>query len=240
MKPDLLKLVLRSQTVLGLIPFVALVISDFAIFGIQQSINADDREVFNCVPILNDSTEERCYHNYTSHLGLKFYVLYVVDGFLVALWITIMVQSTRYLWKIKQNWLIQNEETEQSVNLNSPLNWTPDKFRRWQLKALGWQLSFVGVATIYFCIFYYFIESKLYFSSPAVYKCSLYSTDPTPVPFNLTFSCFDQHYKERADFNIVTVVIKLFGMVLYLINFIYIVKTLANELLDKLLAINLS
>jgi len=40
---DLLKLILRSGTVLGLIPYLALVISDFAIFGFQQSIDADER-----------------------------------------------------------------------------------------------------------------------------------------------------------------------------------------------------
>lgn len=238
---DLLKLVLRSQTVLGLIPFAVLVVSDFGIFGFQQSINADDREVFNCIPRLNVSFEERCYHNYTSDTGLKFYVFLAMDGLLFAFWIITMVKSTKYLWKIKQNGLIQNEETEQSVNLNSPLNWTPNKFRKMQLNALGCQLFAVGLTTLHFCIQYYFIESKFQFSSPTVYKCELYSNDPTPVRFNQTFSCFDQHYKERADFNIATVVIKLFIMVLYLINFIYIAKlTLAKKLLDNLLAMNLS
>ena len=232
---DLLKLVLRSQTVLGLIPFAVLVVSDFAIFGFQQSIKADDREVFNCVPRLNVSDEERCYHNYTSVMGVKLYIFFLVDGGLFVLWITTMVKNTRFLWKIKQNGLTQNEETEESVNLNSPLNWTPEKFRSLQLKALGCQLFSVGLITILFC-FLYFIESKFHYSSPGVYKCELYSTDPTPVQFNQTFSCFDQHYKERADFDIATVAIKLFIMVLYLINFIYIAKlTLASELLDKLL-----
>lgn len=68
-----------------------------------------------------------------------------------------------------------------------------------------------------------------------MYKCSLYSTDPTPVRFNQTFSCYDQHYEGKADFNIATVVIKLLVVVLYMINFIYVVKTEANKLLDKLL-----
>ena len=226
---DLLKLVLRSQTVLGLIPLLVLVISDFGIFGFQQLSNTDDRDVFNCIPRWNATTEQRCYDKYTSGLGLKFYIMFLLDGFLFPVWILDMVKKTRYLQKIKHNRLTQREE---SVNL--PFNWSPDKFRRMQLKFLGVQLFAVGLATIEFC-FEYFIRSKYDFSSPGVYKCSLYSTDPTPVPLNQTFSCYDQHYKKKADFNIAIVVIKLFIMVLYVINFIYIVKTLANRLLDKLL-----
>ena len=42
-------------------------------------------------------------------------------------------------------------------------------------------------------------------------------------------------YKEKANFNIATVVIRLIIIVLYLINFIYIVKAQPNELLNKLL-----
>ena len=229
---DLLKLVLRSETVLGLIPFLVLVISDFGIFGFQQLSNADDRDVFNCVPRVNASTEQHCYDFYTSDLVLKFYIMFLLDGLLFLLWIVSMVQNTRYLQRIKHNRLTQREESHQSVN--SPLNWSPDQFRRKKLTMLGVQLFNVGVTTILFC-FQYFIESKYDFSSSGVYKCSLYSTDPTPVPLNQTISCYDQHYKKKADFNIAIVVIKLFIMVLYVINFIYIVKTLANKLLDKLL-----
>jgi len=230
---DLLKLILRSEIVLGLIPYLALVISDFAIFGFQQSINADDREVFSCVPRWNVSTEQRCYDNFTLDLGVKFYVMFTLNGFFFPVRIITMIQNTRYLWKFKHNRMIQNEESQQSVN--SPLNWSPDKFRRKRLLSLGVQLFCVGLSTIYFCFQYNFIESKYEFSSPLVYKCSLYSTDPTPVRFNQTFSCYDQHYEGKADFNIATVVIKLFVMVLYMINFIYVVKTEANKLLDKLL-----
>lgn len=226
---DLLKRILRSQTVLGFIPFLVFSISDFAIFGFQQS-SYNDRDVFNCVPRLNASTE-LCYDKYTSERGLKFYFLFMPDGFLFVIWIYHMVQSTRYLWKTKRNRLIQNEDSQQSVN--SPLNWSPDKFWRMQLMCLGLHLVCVGIATTGFC-YLYFIESKYAFSSPTVYKCSL-ATDTTPVTFNQTFSCYDQLYKEKANFNIATVVIRLIIIVLYLINFIYIVKAQPNELLDKLL-----
>lgn len=227
---DLLKLILRSQTVLGFIPFLVLSISDFAIFGFQQSFN--DRDVFNCVPRLNASTE-LCYDEYTSEQGLKFYAMFIEDGFLFVIWIYQMVQSTRYLWKTKRNRLIQNEESQQSVN--SPLNWSPDKFRREQLKCLGVLLFCVGIATTGFC-YLYFVESKYAFSSagPTVYKCSL-APATTPVTFNQTFSCYDQLYKEKTNFNIATAVIRLIIILLYLINFIYIVKALPNELLVKLL-----
>lgn len=224
----LLKLVLRSQTVLGLIPLLVLVMSDFAIFGFQQS--NDDREAFHCVR-LNVSTEQRCYDNYTSEQGLKFYVMFMLDGFVFVFWIFVMVKSTLVLRTIKHNRLIQNDESQQSVN--SRLNWPPDKFRIRQLSALGCQLFCVGITTIWFC-FQYFIDSKFKFSFPGMYNCSM-ATDTIPVRFNQTFSCHDQHYKEKANFNIATVVIRLFIMILCTVNFIYIVKTLANKLLDKLL-----
>jgi len=230
---DLLKLVLRSEIVFGLIPRLALVISDFAIFGFQRSINADDREVFSCVPRWNVSTEQRCYDNFTSDLGAKFYLMFMMDGILFPFWIITMVGNTRYLWKIKHNRMIQNKESQQSVN--SPLNLSPDKFRRYKLLTLGVHLFAVGLSTIYFYRFQYNFAESYDLSSPLVYNCSLYSTDPPPVRFNQTFSCYDQHHKGKTHFNIATVVIKLFVMVLYVINFIYIVKTQANKLLDKLL-----
>ena len=163
---DLLKLVLRSQTVFGFIHFLVILLSDFAIFGFQQSNN--DRDVFNCVPILNASTE-LCYDKYTSEQGLKFYAMVMSDVFLFVIWIYHMVQSTRYLWKTKRNRLIQNEESPQSVN--SPLNWSPDKFRRKLLMCLFLHLFCVGIGTTGFCCLY-FIESKYAFSSPTVYKCT--------------------------------------------------------------------
>lgn len=230
---DLLTLVLRSETVVGLIPFLGLVFSDLAIFGFLQSIfNGGDRELFNCVPRWNGSTEQRCYDNYTLDLGLKFYLIFVIDGGLFFLWIFTMVQNTRNLWKIKHNRMIWNEDQVAGIALSEFT--TQCKFKKRQLLKMGGFHLCTGIATIDFCFFYNFIQ-PLQFSSPHVYNCSLYSADRTPVLVNQTFSCFDQHYKEKADFNTATVAIKSFVMVLNLINFIYIVKIQPNELVDMLL-----
>lgn len=122
---EFLKLFLRSQTVLGLVPFLLLVISDCLMIGFGKSIY--EREAFSCDPSLNASTEQVCYDDYSSEQFLKFYLLMLFDGTFCLVWIFFMVKTTFVLRQIKRSRRIQNSASEQPTNQR--FSWPPGKFR---------------------------------------------------------------------------------------------------------------
>lgn len=228
---EFLKLFLRSQTVLGLVPFLLLVISDCLMIGFGKSTY--EREAFSCDPRLNASTEQGCYDNYSSEQFLKFYLLMLFDGTFCFVWILFMVKTTFVLWQIKRSRRIQNSASEQPTNQR--LSWPPGKFRENSCCGLCYFLINVSVVIILLS-YLYVIDSG--FSASWMYKCSLQVTDTTSIQTNQTktdFYCYDQNFKEHVKFNIATTVIKFIIWILCMISFIYVLKTPKQKLMDTVL-----
>ena len=228
---EFLKLFLRSQTVLGLVPFLLLVISDCVMIGFGKS--SYKREAFSCDPSLNASTEQGCYDDYSSEQFLKFYLLMLFDGTFCFVWILFMVKTTYVLWQIKRRRRIQNNSSEQPSNQR--LSWPPGKFREKSCCGLCYFLINVSVVIILLS-YLYIIDSG--FSASWMYKCSLQVADTTSIQTNRTktdFYCQDQNFKEHVNFNIATSVIKFIIWILCMISFIYVLKTPKDILMDTLL-----
>lgn len=226
---EFLKLFFRAQTVLGLIPFLVLVISDCVLIGFGQRTH--DRKAFSCDPRLNASTEQRCYDDYSSGQFLKFYLVLMFDGMFCFIWTFIIVKTTLVLWHIKRSRRqTRNNRSEQPVNLRQPT-----KLMEKSCCGLCYFLTHVSLMIILLS-YLYIIDSG--FTVSSMYKCSLQVTDTTAIPTNQTktdFYCKDQNLKEQVNFNIATTVIKFIIWILCLISFIYVVKTPKNKLMDKLL-----
>ena len=228
---ELLKLFLRSQTVLGLVPFLVLVISDCVMIGFGQSTY--ERDAFSCVPRLNASTEQGCYDDYSSEQFLKFYLLMLFDGTFCFVWILFMVKTTFVLWQIKRNRQIQNNESREATN--PPLNWPPAKVIQKSCCGLCYFLTNVSIVIILLS-YLYVIDSG--FNASWMFKCSLQVTDTTSIPTNQTktdFYCHDQNFKEQVNFNIATTVIKFIIWILCMFSFVYVLKTPKHKLMDTLL-----
>ena len=220
---ELLKLFLRSQTVLGLVPFLVLVISDCVMIGFGQSTY--ERDAFSCVPRLNASTEQGCYDDYSSEQFLKFYLLMLFDGTFCFVWMLFMVKTTFVLWQIKRRRQIQNNESREPTNHR--LNWPPAKVIQKSCCGLCYFLTNVSVVIILLC-YLYMIDSG--FNASWMFKCSV-STNQTKTDFY----CHDQNFKEQVNFNIATTVIKFIIWILCMISFIYVLKTPKHKLMDTLL-----
>ena len=74
---------------------------------------------------------------------------------------------------------------------------------------------------------------------PKTYKCSVAAVT-TPIPLNQTetdLHCHDQNYREKSISNIAIIVVKVFIMILCIIEFIQVVFTPADKLPGKLLGL---
>ena len=223
---EILKLFLRAQAVLGLIPFLVLVISDCVIIGFGQSTY--DREAFSCGPKINASMEQLCYDDYSSEQILEFYLMLIFDSVFCFVWILFMAKTTLALRQIKRSRQTHNNESER-------LNWPPAKFKEKTCCGQCFFLTHVSVMIILLS-YLYVIDSG--FNASAMYKCSLEGTDTASIPTNQTktdFYCYDQNFKEQVNFNIATTVLKFIIWILCLISFIYILKTPKDKLMNTLL-----
>jgi len=229
---EFLKLFFRAQTVLGLIPFLVLVISDCVFIGLGQSTY--DRKAFICDPRLNASSEQSCYDDYSSGQFSKFYIVLMLDGMFCFAWIFIIVKTTLVLWHIKCGRQTRNNESGQPINPR--LNWSPAEFMETSCCGLCVFLTHVSLVIILLS-YLYVLDSG--FTSASMYKCSLRATvDTTSILINQTktdFYCYDQNFKKQINFNIATAVIKFVIWILCLISFIYVLKTPEDKLMDKLL-----
>ena len=231
---EFLKLFLRAQTVLGLIPFLMLVISDCVMIGFRQSTY--DRKAFSCGPRINASAEQHCYDDYLYSSGQfdsDFYVPLMLDGMFSFVWIFFMVKSTLVLQQIKRSRQTQNNESEQP--LNPRLNWSPAMFMEKSCCLLCLFLTHVSVVIVLLS-YLYVIDSG--FIASSMYKCSLEASNTTSIPTSQTktdFYCYDQNFKEKINYNIATVVIKFIIWILCMISFIYVLKTPEDTLMDTLL-----
>jgi len=230
---EFLKLFLRAQTVLGLIPFLVLVVSDCVIIGFGLSTHESLREAFSCDPRLNATMQRHCYDDYSSEQFLNFYLMLMFDGMLCVVWIIVIVKTTLVLRQIKRSRQIQNNASEQPINPR--LNWSPAKFMEKSCCALCSFLTYLSVVIMLFS-YLYVIDSG--FDASSMYKCSLQVTDTTSIPTNHTktdFYCYDQNFKEQVNFNIATFVIKFIIWILCMISFIYVLKTPEDKLMNTLL-----
>lgn len=228
---EFLKLFLRAQTVLGLIPFLVLVVSDCVI--ISFGLSTHDREAFSCDPRLNASMQRHCYDDYSSEQFLNFYLMLVFDGVFCFVWIIFIVKTTLVLRQIKRSRQIQNNDSEQPINPRH--NWPPAKFMEKPYCGLCYFVAHVTVMTI---LLSYLYVTDSGFNASSMYKCSLQVTDTTSNPTNHTktdFYCYDQNFKEQVNFNIATAVIKFFIWILCMISFIYVFKTPKDKLMNTLL-----
>ena len=230
-KKEFLKLFFRAQTVLGLIPFLVLVISDCILIGFGQSTH--DRKAFSCDPRLNASTEQSCYDDYSSGHFLKFYLVLMFDGMFCFIWILIIVKTTLVLWHIKRRRQTRNNESGQPINRR--MNGSPAKFMEKSCCGLFYFLAHISLMII---LLSYLYITDAGFTTSSIYKCSLQVTDTTSIPTNQTktdFYCTDQNLREQVNFNIATTVIKFIIWILCMISFIYVLKTPKDKLMDKLL-----
>ena len=230
---EFLKLFFRAQTVLGLIPYLLLVISDCTLIGFRQSTH--DRKAFSCDPRLNASTEQRCYDDYSSGQIFNFDIVLILDGMFCCVWMLFIAKTTLVLWHVKRS-RRQTRSNESEQPINPRLNWPPTKFMEKSCCGLCTFLTHVSVVIILLS-FLYATDSG--FTASSTYKCSLQVTaDTTSIPINQTktdFYCYDQNVKEQINFNIATTVIKFVIWILCMISFIYVLKTPEDKLMDKLL-----
>ena len=93
----------------------------------------------------------------------------------------------------------------------------PDRFRRVYLLHVCCRLIFILVMIGIFC-------GNQTLIVPKTYKCSEAAV-ATPTPFNQTeanLHCHDQHYREKSISNIAIIVIKVFIMILCIIELIQV------------------
>lgn len=226
---EFLKLFLRAQTVLGLIPFLVLVVSDCVIIGF--GLSTYEREAFSCEPRLNASMQRHCYDDYSSEQFLNFYLMLVFDGVFCFVWIIFIVKTTLVLRQIKRSRQIQNNASEQPTNPR--LDWPPAKFME---KSCCGLCYFVTHVTVVIILLSYLYVTDSGFNVSSMYKCSLQDTTSIPTNYTKTdFFCYDQNFKEQVNFNIATTVIKFIIWILCLISFIYVFKTPKDKLMNTLL-----
>ena len=220
MDESLIKLGLRSQTLLGGIQLILVV--SFGITLIAFLISTYNNEGFTCEPETNSITKQLCYDEYISALSRWFTPLYfvaLVYVVLVVLSISFMLYGAFTLRQINRDRQNKNNQSKK-----------PEIFRRVYLLHVCCRLIFIGVMIGIFC-------GNQTLSVPQTYKCLL-AADTTPTPFNQTepdLHCHDQHYREKSISNIAIIAIKVFIMILCIIEFIQVTLTLPTELLTKLL-----
>lgn len=221
MDESLIRLGLRSQTVLGGIQLILVAIFGITLIAFLESTY--NRETFTCVPETNSITKHLCYDEYSSSMNQWFTPLHFVAFayvVLVVLSISFMLYGAFTLRQIKHD--RQNDNNHQSKK--------PDNFKKVYLVHVCCRLIFIVVLTGIFCGHQTLIV-------PKTYKCSVAAVT-TPMPLNQTeteLHCHDQHYREKSIANIAIIVVKVFIMILCIIEFIQVKRLTPDKLLDKLL-----
>ena len=227
---EFIQLFLRAQTVLGLIPFLVLVISDCVMTGVQHS--SYKREAFSCDPRLNASSQQRCYDYYTIRQFFNLRIMLILDVSFCCVWIFSIVKTTLALRQIKRSREIQNNESGEPINPR--LKWSPAEFMERTRCGMCVFVTHVSLVLILLC-FLYAINSG--FGTSSMFKCSLV-TNTTSFPLSqieTDFYCYDENFKEHVNFNIATTVIKFVIWILCMISFVYVLKTPEDKLMDTLL-----
>lgn len=221
MDESLIRLGLRSQTVIGGIQLILVAIFGITLIAFLKSTY--NRETFTCVPETNSITKQLCYDEYSSAMNQWFTPLYfVVFAYvvLVVLSISFMLYGAFTLRQIKRDRQNENNQSKK-----------PDNFKRAYLLHVCCRLILIVVLTGIFCGHQTLIVPKRY-------KCSVAAVT-TPMHFNQTetdLHCHDQHYREKSIANIAIIVVKVFIMILCIIELIQLKRlTPPDKLLDKLL-----
>ena len=140
---------------LGLIPFLVLVISDCVMTGVQHS--SYKREAFSCDPRLNASSEQRCYDYYTSQPFLDLHLMLMLDILFCCAWILIIAKTTLVLREIKRS--RENQDNELGEPINPRLYWSPAEFMEQSRCGLCYFLTHVSVVLIMLCYLYVMYQS---------------------------------------------------------------------------------
>jgi len=221
MNESLIKLGLRSQTVLGGIQLFLVAIFGITLIAFLKSTY--NREKFTCEPETNPITKQLCYDEYSSAMNQWFTPLYfVVLAYvvLVILSISFMLYGAFSLRKLDRG--RRQDGIDQSKKEKS--------FRRAYLLHVCCRLIFILVMI---GIFY----GNQTLIVPKTYKCSVAAV-ATPVLLNETetvLHCHDQHYREKSISNIAVIAIEVFIMILCMIEFIQVIRSPPQKLLTKLL-----
>ena len=222
MDESLIRLGLRSQTVLGGIQLILITIFGITLIAFLKSTY--NRETFTCEPETNSITKQLCYDKYSSAMNHWFPPLYFVVltyVVLVFLSISFMLYGAFTLRQIERD---RKDENNQSTKA--------DIFKRNYLLHVCCRLIFIVVMIGIFC-------GNQTLIVPKTYKCSVAAV-ATPIPLNQTethLHCHDQHYREKSIFNIGIIVIKVFIMILCIIEFMQVILTPADKLPEKLLGL---
>ena len=207
MDESLLRLGLRSQTVLGGIQLVLITI--FGITFIAFLNSTYNRETFTCEPEINSITKQLCYDEYSSAMNQWFEPLY----FVVLAYVVLVVLSMSFMlygaFTLRQIERDRRDDNNQSTKA--------DSFKRAYLLHVCCRLIIVVVMTGIFC-------GNQTLIVPKTYTCSVAAV-ATPIPLNQTetdLHCHDQHYREKSISNIAIIAIEVFIMILCIIEFIQV------------------
>ena len=222
MNEFLIKLGLRSQTVLGGIQlFLVIIFGPTLIPFLKITYN---REKFTCEPETNSITKQLCYDEYSSAMNQWFTPLhFVVFAYIVLLVLSIAFMLYGFISLRKLERGRRQNENDQSKE--------EKRFKRLYLLHVCCRLIFILVMIGIFC-------GNQTLIVPKTYKCSMAAV-ATPTPLNETeaeLHCHDQHYKEKSISNIAIIAIKVFIMILCMMEFIQVKRlTPPQKLLAKLL-----
>ena len=221
MDESLIRLGLRSQTVLGGIQLLLITIFGITLIAFLKSTY--NREIFTCEPEISSITKQLCYDEYSSAMNQWFAPLYfVVLAYvvLVVLSISFMLYGAFTLRQIERD---RNDDSNQSTKAGS--------FKRAYLLHVCCRLIFIVVMIGIFC-------GNQTLIVPKTYTCSVAAV-ATPIPLNQTetdLHCHDQHYREKSICNISIIAIEVFILILCIIEFIQVKRlTPPKNLLIKLL-----
>ena len=221
MDESLIKLGLRSQTVLGGIQQIFITVFGITLIAFLKSIY--NRETFTCEPVTNSITKQLCYDEYSSAMNQWFAPLY----FVVLAYVVLVVLSISFMlygaFTLRQ--------IERYRKDNNTLSTKADKFKRAYLLHVFCRLIFVVAMIGIFC-------GNQTLILPKTYACSVAAVT-TPIPLNQTETdllCHDQHYREKSISNIAIIAVEVFIMILCIIEFIQVKRlTPPKNLLVKLL-----
>ena len=222
MDESLIRLGLRSQTVLGGIQLILITIFGITLIAFLKSTY--NRETFTCEPETNSITKQLCYDEYSSSMNQWFTPLHFVVfayAVLVVLSISFMLYGAFTLRQIKRD-KRQNRNNDPKKEVT---------FKRAYLAHVCCRLMFIAGMVGIFCG----IQTLIV---PKTYTCSVAAVT-TPIPLNQTetdLHCHDQHYKEKSISNIAIIAIKAFIIILCIGEFIQVERlTPPRKLLTKLL-----
>ena len=221
MDESLIRLGLRSQTVLGGIQLILITIFGITLIAFLKSTY--NRETFTCEPETNSITKQLCYDEYSSAMNQWFTPLY----FVVLAYVVLVVLSISFM--LYGAFTLRQIERDRKDDNNRSTK--ADSFKRAYLLHVCCRLIFIVAMIGIFC-------GNQTLIVPKTYKCSVAAV-ATPIPLNQTetdLHCHDQHYREKSISNIAVIAIEVFIMILCIIEFIQ-VKRLAppKTLLVKLL-----